>query len=908
MPKPCCSIDYEAPPFDLEISKKYYSNLFSNRDPKQFSISIDNKNYEFRQKISKKDGLNYIVKVQSSSIDNNIEDVEQDESDYNHSDNNYSHSHHSSSTQNSDNSDDIIVDKNEQENCELLRRIFLFETISINNDNYQFLNEVAQILELSELKEATSNFYYVKKSPKSFFLHVWTNIFGFISKLGLLGRVLTSFWDLTGPTMIICIFLNILILFVTMSLLTLKDYMAAFFCIVIPFLIYSLYFPNIVCISIIEALQRNIFKKKTFFYSHQKLVSAFIRIVLKKDNFPKYFNLGQYHDFIHGLLFLVFVCGFLAMVMNQFGSRFLDVWLQIFCFYIPIIRYVLLDLLYLIHSFSSLFDGPRKQYKELNDFDDPYLCTFYLRDRNWINLIFNKTGKRSTSVILKMIFSKTTFSFLAALAVIIYMICAETRMNSAQVCIMIFIFICGILVLSTRITFPFFWAKKIGFRKMTEGKLKEMRESLNRKNVEDKEIMKWHENATVWSRKYTYLRWSSIIMTILTVVFIVVLTAMGISSAIETSNQDSPSFDSANYSTNSEYSQNNTQENQTVIDKLRKNDEHHSHQHSSTTTSPSSTSYSSFDSGSMFRKNRKLMFDRQTLFRKSTSPTCFIQVKGIDLLEVIAISQLTNYNSYINGKYDLMIKHFLSKREFEFVDTPFIHDKSFLSAMSLIKIKDPKLSIFVIRGTVNTQDIIADAEIWFASVMINIIIPLVPFVEIYSDRTIELVGIVTNVPRYAFKQFSLVEEYKRRFLDYINNYISNKLEPDEDILITGHSLGGGLAKIISLETGIQAVANSGPGVRAIGAFYKNESLNNVKYSIIDIIPGEDLVARVDLPIGTQIDVPCRRGLICHDARRTMCQIAALCDEMDNYRGWCETLFDNETIAEMIRQGNPVNIR
>lgn len=58
--------------------------------------------------------------------------------------------------------------------------------------------------------------------------------------------------------------------------------------------------------------------------------------------------------------------------------------------------------------------------------------------------------------------------------------------------------------------------------------------------------------------------------------------------------------------------------------------------------------------------------------------------------------------------------------------------------------KEPKLSVFTIRGTANQQDVIADAEIWFASVVINIMNSFFLLVNIYSDKTIELIGVVTN--------------------------------------------------------------------------------------------------------------------------------------------------------------------
>lgn len=731
-----------------------------------------------------------------------------------------------------------------------------------------------------------------------------------------------------------------------MALITLKDYIVWFFIVVIPFLLYSFYFPNIICISIIEALERNLYLKETFFYSHQKLISILVKIVLNRNDLKQYINLGKLHSFIHGILFFAFMCGFLANVMNDKAPKFLNVWMIIFAFYVPLIRYFSLYILYLIHSIVSLFNGPRKRFLLIGDFDDPFLCSFYLNERSWIDFFHSK--RKNKKKILCFIFSKTTFSLLATIAVILYMLCAETKMSAGQVCITIFIGVCMIFVLATRISFPFFWIRRRKDRRLTEGKIMELRENIdetiqmeiikykenyesesqyiyddknNSSSLEDDEIneksenddikdeikemimrkvvLKWHRLATTWDKRYRYLRWCSGILVCLVFLFVVILVSMGGSTAISTSNESN------------EY-----QDNVTINRPIDSN----------------YTNYTYID-------------DSNTTFRYPLSPICNMNMKGLSITEIIALSMLANPPSpdnFTDGQWRVIDEFINSKGEIGedviFVNTPFKWDKSFPSSMTLTRFrKEPKLSVFTIRGTENHQDVIADIEIWFSSVVINIMNSFFPFVSIYSDKTIELIGVVTNLPRYAFKQFSLVEEYKNRFVDYIYEYIygetvetpnensqstsdwllkrkSNKniktkldvhIDPDEDVLIVGHSLGGGLAKIISLVTGIQAVALSGPGVRFIGHFYQNKTVKNVRETIVDVIPGQDLIARVDMPIGTQINVPCRRGLSCHDTSRLICQVAVMCNTYKYHSDYCEEIFDKETIDEMFEIGEVV---
>lgn len=1041
-----CPIDYYSRPFDFKLSDNAHNALFENRDPQHFTVRVEDTDYDFVLQSNIDFSINYKItmnrnghtatkSLETISLDDISEtyDFERDGFDINEA---------------------TRSNISDLEKCDILRRLFLGKSIMIDYHNFSFIHHAANSIGIPELQEISDltnksytkksnqfifyykkNVFYIKRSCKSFFFHFWTSIFSFFAFFGLFGRVLQSFWDLSGPTMVVCLFLNILILFITMALKTLKDYLACFFLVIIPFLLYSLYFPNIICISIIEAIERNLFFKRTFFYRHQRLFQMFMKVVFNYEKFPEYFNFGKLHNFIHGILFLVFFCGFLANLMNNRAPKFLNVWLIIFVFYIPLIRYFALYIFYLIHSIVSLFDKPRRRFLEIGDFDDPFLCSFYLNERSWID--FFKASKKSKlshhgRLLVRMIFSKTSYSILATIAVIIYMCCAKTKMSAGQVCITIFIGIFIIFVLSTRISFPFFWIYRIRGHRLTEGMIEEMRENipfiaqkrlqrfktlndaikdqrnpreseyLKTENDFDKsatikgkddtttnsnsnisldefsqernlnidqdikdlvyrqEALKWHYEATTWSKKYNYLRWSSIILICLTFVFIVVLVPMAGATAVKTSNEEdnSNTFEP-------------TRKNSIIYNMYEKylNDR---------VNSPLSYNYKNGDddfSSSAESDNETDSFNES--FRYPLSPICFLKPKGITMFEVVALTMLSDPRpeGEQTEEYYWIIDEFLSQRgkigkDIIFVDTPFIHDKSFQSSMTLTRFRNsPKLSVFAIRGTSNDQDIIADAEIWFASVVINVMISVMPFVSIYSDKTVELIGVVTNLPRYAFKQFSLVEEYKNKFINYIYEYVygngvpnteinltsfSNPenenffnnlkkfssssspwlfegiekrtkkqiqksfkksidkpldihLEPDEDVMIIGHSLGGGLAKIISLVTGIQAVALSGPGVRYIGHFYRNSSVKNVRETIIDIIPGQDLIARVDASLGSQIHIPCRRGLSCHNSKRNICQMSVMCNTFEKHADFCNSFFDKDQIDEMFKIGQIVRL-
>jgi hypothetical protein len=114
-------------------------------------------------------------------------------------------------------------------------------------------------------------------------------------------------------------------------------------------------------------------------------------------------------------------------------------------------------------------------------------------------------------------------------------------------------------------------------------------------------------------------------------------------------------------------------------------------------------------------------------------------------------------------------------------------------------------------------------------------------------------------------------------------------------------LGGGMAKFLGLKYHKENVAVSGPGITPLE--YKIKKDNNYykyfKSNLIDIIPDNDIVPRIETSGGTKYRVLCEKGYIsCHQIERIICQIGATCRREDLSGDICMSIFGKDDYEDI----------
>ena len=171
-----------------------------------------------------------------------------------------------------------------------------------------------------------------------------------------------------------------------------------------------------------------------------------------------------------------------------------------------------------------------------------------------------------------------------------------------------------------------------------------------------------------------------------------------------------------------------------------------------------------------------------------------------------------------------------------------------------------------------------DAQLYLPSVLLNLLNTFSNLDHQKEALSFELTEYALTIPYRLFFQYSLIEEYLRKLTDAYKNAVNNSMINDNDnIALVGHSLGGGLAKILGKLLGKQAISLSGPGINAFHSLWNSKGNSRFELTSIDIVPDSDIVPRVEVSSGTIYKLICVKSpLECHSKELSLCESLIIC--------------------------------
>ena len=209
------------------------------------------------------------------------------------------------------------------------------------------------------------------------------------------------------------------------------------------------------------------------------------------------------------------------------------------------------------------------------------------------------------------------------------------------------------------------------------------------------------------------------------------------------------------------------------------------------------------------------------------------------------------------------------------------------------------ITILSIKGTTYNTDIFLDAQLYFSSILLSISSSFSISTE-KDSHTFNFIEYGLNIPYRMFFKFLLIDKYMNKLKDA---FIKNEYSFYKNVVIVGHSLGGGLAKLFGRFIGKQAISLSGPGINAFHSLwnYKGNS-ENFGISSIDIVPDKDIVPRVEISGGTIYRILCKSAVLsCHSKELSLCEVLIMCRN-PNYENYCKSFakLNDKTIKDILR--------
>jgi putative lipase involved disintegration of autophagic bodies len=185
------------------------------------------------------------------------------------------------------------------------------------------------------------------------------------------------------------------------------------------------------------------------------------------------------------------------------------------------------------------------------------------------------------------------------------------------------------------------------------------------------------------------------------------------------------------------------------------------------------------------------------------------------------------------------------------------------------------------------KDAVTYIELLASAFLYEIAATFHPLFDTYGQTSTYAYKFALNVAIYAFPHFYFVNKYVESITEYINND-----SPQDHAVIVGHSLGGSIAKLVGLRTGIAAISVSSAGVSGVAAVIGGRQDIALATSFIDVLPSQDILSGFDSTGAAVYRVPCNTGIAdCHNISRTLCMADYICHR--KFSPYCMEAFSHK---------------
>lgn len=185
-------------------------------------------------------------------------------------------------------------------------------------------------------------------------------------------------------------------------------------------------------------------------------------------------------------------------------------------------------------------------------------------------------------------------------------------------------------------------------------------------------------------------------------------------------------------------------------------------------------------------------------------------------------------------------------------------------------------TVIAVRGTASAADALEDLHYWFGITIMQAVDVFVPFLKqlprafVVNLLSMRLITRIMPEPVYI-PLLRHVEEVRARVGD--------------NVVLTGHSLGGAMAAMVGAKTQTRAVSFSGPGLLySRGRFGVDAS--DVRDNVLTFKPRKDIVPRVDELGGMVQELRCKQKspMGCHSSFTHICELYLSCGDTRR-RNW-----------------------
>jgi len=247
-------------------------------------------------------------------------------------------------------------------------------------------------------------------------------------------------------------------------------------------------------------------------------------------------------------------------------------------------------------------------------------------------------------------------------------------------------------------------------------------------------------------------------------------------------------------------------------------------------------------------------------------PVCSVNYYGLHILD---LNMLAAAAYLVENKTELELA---LKGDFEntFLSDWELKNITWHNYMAFYEVYFPttNTTVVAVRGTCTGMDALKDMHYWFGigflQILTSYIFPVLHQVPtLFVQKMLLFAG--TNWLGESDNYKILTDYVQQRKLEVCGQSIFNETTKSCNFLVTGHSLGGGMAALAGTLGKVPAVSFSGPGLRYNILRFGIATQEDVEHHVTTIKPDGDVVPAVDMLLGTIQFVTCpyKNPLACH---------------------------------------------